>query len=397
MERIVPRPLNALIVEDSEDDAALVVRELRNAGFEVFGERVETAADMRAALAGRHWDVVISDYAMPHFSGLAALKLMRESGRDLPFILVSGVAGEEQGVEAMRLGAHDYLMKKNLPRLAPAVERELQEAEIRRQRRRMDEQIHTLNHDLERRVTSRTAELAAKNDEMEDFTFSVAYDLQTPLRRIQGDCNILAGAQLDPDARKALEAIVKGAGQMTTLIEDLLRLFKVTHQELKLQATGLNPLVEGVLRELRPETQGREIQWRIGDLPSLECDPSLVREALSNLLSNAVKYTRPRKPAVIEVGKKTINGEAVIFIKDNGVGFDMQYADKLFAALQHLHPREEFEGAGLGLAIVKQVVRKHGGRVWAETEVDHGATFYFTLGAPVQLAKDPVLASLSAR
>jgi signal transduction histidine kinase len=391
------RPLNALIVEDSEDDAVLLVRELRNAGFEVFGERVETAADMRTALAKRHWDVIISDYAMPHFSGLAALKLLRESGRDLPFILVSGVAGEEQGVEAMRLGAHDYLMKKNLPRLAPAVERELQEAEIRRQRRRMDEEIHTLNHDLERRVTSRTAELAAKNDEMEDFTFSVAYELQTPLRSIQGDCNILAGVQLDPDAQKALDAIVKTAGQMTTLIEELLRLFKISHQQLKLQATGLNSLVEGVLRELQPETQGRKIQWQIGDLPCLECDPGLVKEALSNLLSNAVKYTRPRNPAVIEIGKKMVNGQAVIFVKDNGVGFDVQYADKLFSALHHLHRREEFEGAGLGLAIVKQVVEKHGGRVWAETEVDRGATFYFTLGAPVQHPREPVLASLSTR
>jgi len=391
------RALNVLIVEDSEDDAVLVVRELRREGFDVFGERVETAADMRTALAQRPWDIVISDYAMPHFSGLDALKVLQESGRDLPFILVSGVAGEEQGVEAMRLGAHDYLMKKNLPRLAPAVERELGEAEIRRQRKRMDQELHSLNQDLERRVTRRTTELAAKNDEMEDFTFSVAYELQAPLRQIQGDCGVLAKVEMAPDARKSLDAIVSRARQMATLIEDLLSLFKIGRQQVKLQAAPLSSLVEGVLRELQPETQGREIQWQIGDLPVLGCDAGLVRQVFSQLLSNAIKYTAQRTPAVIEVGSKAINGEAVIFVKDNGVGFDVNYASKLFGALQRLHGRDEFEGTGLGLAIVKRIVQKHGGRVWVEAEVDRGATFYFSLSAAVQPAREPALALAGAK
>jgi light-regulated signal transduction histidine kinase (bacteriophytochrome) len=144
----------------------------------------------------------------------------------------------------------------------------------------------------------------------------------------------------------------------------------------------LRRLVDDVLAELQQELEGRRIEWRIGDLPFADCDSSLTRQVFANLLSNAVKFSRPRNPAIIEVGQSLRQGEPVLFVRDNGVGFSMKYADKLFGVFQRLHRREDFEGTGVGLATVQRIIHKHGGRIWAEAELDKGATFYFTLDAP---------------
>ncbi len=144
---------------------------------------------------------------------------------------------------------------------------------------------------------------------------------------------------------------------------------------------ALSSLVTEVLADLKAETQGREVEWKVGTLPFVECDPALMKQVFANLLSNAVKFTRPRPQAVIEVGAKTQDGQPVVFVRDNGVGFSMKYADKLFGVFQRLHRQEDFEGTGVGLATVRRIIQKHGGRIWAEAELDQGATFYFTLGS----------------
>ena len=167
---------------------------------------------------------------------------------------------------------------------------------------------------------------------------------------------------------------------MGRLIDDLLNLSRVGRQELGVQITGLNSLVEEVLAELKDETEGRRIEWKIAGLPFVECDAALMRQVFANLLSNAAKFTRRRETAVVEVGTENRNGEQVIFVRDNGVGFNMEYADKLFGVIQRLHRQEDFEGTGIGLATVKRIVDRHGGRMWAEAELNHGATCYFTLG-----------------
>jgi len=146
--------------------------------------------------------------------------------------------------------------------------------------------------------------------------------------------------------------------------------------------TGLNSLVQEVLRDLKPETGDRNISWQLGDLPFVECDPGLMKQVFYNLLSNAAKYTGPRNLAVIETGHMSVQGASVIFVRDNGVGFNMKYADKLFGVFQRLHRREDFEGTGVGLATVQRIIHKHGGRIWVEAEIDKGATFFFSLGAP---------------
>jgi signal transduction histidine kinase len=250
------------------------------------------------------------------------------------------------------------------------------------QRRNLAEQsLKQANSHLE----ARTAELLEANSEMESFAYSVAHDLRAPLRHITGYSHVLNqdyGPLLDSEGRRYLEKIGDGAQKMGHLVDDLLGLSKIGRQELSLQVTQLDTLLREVVDEFGEEYSGRQIEWRIGDLFVVECDPGLMRQVFVNLLSNAVKYTGKRERAVIEVGQTMQNNERVIFVRDNGAGFDMQYAGKLFGVFQRLHKPRDFEGTGVGLAIVQRIVRKHGGRIWAEAELDRGATFFFTLGAP---------------
>ena len=245
-----------------------------------------------------------------------------------------------------------------------------------------EQRIRQVNAELAARTAELSVtnqELGAANKELEAFTYSVSHDLRAPLRHVDGFSRLLLdehSQELPEQARHYLERVRQGTQQMGNLVDDLLNLARVGRQELKRQVTGLNSLVEEARQDLQPETQGREIEWRIGRLPFVDCDPALMKQVFANLLSNAAKFTRPRKPAVIEVGQVEVNGRSAVFVRDNGVGFSMKYADKLFGVFQRLHRAEDFEGTGVGLATVQRIVLKHGGRVWAEAELDKGATFY---------------------
>jgi PAS domain S-box-containing protein len=250
------------------------------------------------------------------------------------------------------------------------------------ERQHAEDQIRQLNAELEQRVAERTEELTAANKELESFTYSVAHDLRAPLRHIDAFSRILHedfGAAQPLEAQHYLKTIRESTAKMSLLVDDLLNLARVGRQELRRQPTPLSKLVAEVLAELRRDTVGRKLEWHIEPLPEIECDPGLMKQVFANLLSNAVKYTRPRPVAVIEVGCRKTNGDTAVFVRDNGVGFNMKYVDKLFGVFQRLHRADEFEGTGVGLAIVDRVVRKHGGHIWAESAVDQGATFYFTV------------------
>lgn len=246
-------------------------------------------------------------------------------------------------------------------------------------RQRAEELLHQLNAESEERARA----LETANKELEAFTYSVSHDLRAPLRHVDGFSKILEeefAPHLPAEGQRMIQRIRAGAQQAGHLVDDLLNLSRVSRRELKLQIVGLKTVVEAVVKDLAGELQGRDIEWRVGELPFLECDAALIKQVLLNLLSNAVKYTRPRPKALIEIGACEREGQPAVFVRDNGVGFSMKYADKLFGVFQRLHRAEDFEGTGVGLATVQRIVHKHGGRVWAEAELDKGATFSFTLG-----------------
>jgi signal transduction histidine kinase len=248
-----------------------------------------------------------------------------------------------------------------------------------------DTALQAARDELELRVVRRTAQLESVNRELESFTYSVAHDLRAPLRHIQGFADALTedyADRLDPAARGYLNRIVESTRRMDHLINDLLGLAHVGRQELRFQAVDLKELAQDVIRDLAQETRGRNIEWRIGGLSVVDCDPGLIRLVFYNLLSNAIKYTRPRDPAVIEIGQTTVDNEKVFYVRDNGVGFNMKYAHKLFGVFERLHRQEDFEGTGVGLATVQRIIHKHGGRIRAEAGIDRGATFFFTLAPP---------------
>ncbi len=334
-EEVIGRPISMLIPPDHLAEESELLERLRR------GERIE------------------------HFETIRITKDRRKVIVSLTISPIHDAHGQVIGASKI---ARDVTEQKR-------TERELSEARERLQKH---------SQELEKTVAERTAELNAAYHELESFTYSVAHDLRAPLRRIQGFLTILEeelGSRLPPNQRELLQKASGCADSMNSLVEDLLKLSQVGTQALKWQQTALDEVVNEVIGELKSQNPSRQVDWKIHPLPAVRCDPGLMRQVLTNLLSNALKYTRPRAVAKIEVGQKSPNGSPTFYIADNGVGFDMSRADKLFTPFQRLHAQTEFEGSGIGLATVDRIIRKHGGQVWAEAQPDRGATFYFTLGA----------------
>jgi len=244
-----------------------------------------------------------------------------------------------------------------------------------------EEEVSRLNHILEQRVVQRTFELQESNRDLEAFIYSISHDLRAPLRNMAGYASIIAedfSSQVPPEVLGFVQRILAGNEKMLRLVDDLLRFSRLGRAPLDLVPTDLNELVDEALVDLSPDIAGREIVWRRTALPRVDCDRALMRQVFVNLLSNALKYSRPRRPAIIGIGTDMKKGERVIYVQDNGVGFDMRYYDKLFGVFQRLHTPAQFEGNGVGLAMIARILHRHGGAAHADARPEQGATFWFT-------------------
>ncbi len=406
--------LALLILEDNSADAELEAAVLEEAGYTCRCDRVQGRDEFVACLQTGTYDLILADYSLPAFDGLSALKLVRAQGLDIPFILVSGTVGEEIAIESLKAGATDYVLKPRLNRLTPVVQRALVERDEHRQRqqaeaalRASEAQLRRLNAELEQRVRERTAQLEASNRELEAFSYSVSHDLRAPLRVIESFGQALAeeyGTALNVHGRHYLERMRAATGRMQQLISDLLQLSRVSRSEMQLTRVDLSQLAHAVAAELLPAQSARHVTFVIADGIVATGDTRLLRALLDNLLGNAWKFTSKHPTARIEFGQildfplsdlgegrtqienqKSKIKNRVFFVRDDGAGFDARFAAQLFQPFKRLHGTNEFPGLGIGLATVQSIVHRHGGRIWAESTVEGGATFYFTL-APGSIA-----------
>ena len=363
-----------LIVDDEVRQMQALCQTLGQHGYEMTG--VSCGEDAIDALRNESFDLVLTDLMMPGMDGISVVRQATQLDPNIVGIVMTGAGSISTAVEAMQAGALDYILKPfKISMILPVLSRSLAVRQLRLQNAE-------LNHSLKQR----TGELEQANNqlritikELGAFSSSVSHDLRAPLRAIDGFSKILLddhAPELSADARDLLSMVRSSATEMNQLINDLLRLSRVGRQPLKREKINMVELVERVIDELRGGAAGREVEFNVGELSDCYGDPGLLKQVFTNLLSNAVKFTRHRERAVIEV---SCDRERNYFVRDNGAGFDVAKADKLFGDFQRFHSQREFEGTGVGLSIVRRIVERHGGRVCAESQVNQGATFYFCL------------------
>ncbi len=384
-----------LVVDDEMAQMKALCATLEMEGYRTTGYSSphEALANLRP---GEH-ELLLTDLMMPELDGIGLIKAARTIDPEIAGVVMTGHGTIDTAVAAMQVGALDYVLKPfRLNAILTVIGRAL---DVRR--------LRLENAALQRREREQAAELAAAYRDLESFSYSVSHDLRSPLRAIRGFTDLYLaefGEGIPEDGRRRLNQVIAGAERMDQLIEDLLKFCRFSRAPLHRRAVDLNAIVRRVLADLQARDPQRAIEVQLQELPGCEGDPSLLEQVMINLLSNAFKFTGKLAQPRIEIGTTMLPArsaaqasdapgpsgptgtagaptttERVYFVRDNGAGFDMKYADNLFGVFQRLHSREQFEGTGVGLSIVHRVLQRHGGRIWAESSPGHGATFFFVV------------------
>jgi two-component system sensor histidine kinase/response regulator len=413
--------VNILIVDDQPTNLKLLQAQLQAAGHDV--TPTTNGIEALDALRQRGADAIISDILMPRMDGYRLCYEVRKNSEWalIPFIFYTATYTSPSDEKlCLDLGGDRYLQKpcsielivaalqtvtrRSMPRASPLdamlsetdvmqeysqrlvsklEEKQIELTQALHELRTAHDEILRLNENLEQRVGERTVALAAANKELEAFSYSVSHDLRVPLRSIEGFLQLFRkeyARDLPEKALENLDRIRESAVLMGRLIEGLLAFSRFSRAPLKKEKVSPNGIVKQVLEQLEPGSEGRNVKISVADLPECEADATLLRQVFVNLLSNAIKYSRQRDPAIVEVGWRDERGDVVYFIRDNGAGFAMDDAQRLFRVFERLHDSAEFDGIGVGLSIVQRIIERHGGHIWAEAEPNKGATFSFTLG-----------------
>jgi K+-sensing histidine kinase KdpD len=361
----VKKPLNLLIVEDNRDDLDLLLRTLRRSGFELNHRCVDDAPSLAAALKAQAWDVILTDFQLPHFSGLDAIVMIRDTfDIDTPIIVVSGAIGEEFAVQLIKAGAQDYVLKDRLSRLPVAVERELSAAVSRRERTAVEFQ----------RVTER-----------ENFISIVAHDLRAPLQRVETMVHLLRSEyehKFDEDGKDIVFRIERSAARLRLMLTSLLSYTRYGHKATKGKVASLANAIEEVLENVGLDNTNSDLNIALGGINWIKGDAVLIGHVIQNLVSNAFKFRRQDRPFGLSIDAEPIGDQRVqIAISDNGIGIEPRFSEKVFDIFYRLHDDEEFEGTGIGLAICKKIIGDHGGAIWIDKNFTDGTRAVFTLDA----------------
>lgn len=368
------RSLKVLIIEDNPDDAELLILELEKGGYDITACRLDTPEAMRSALAAQPWDIILADYTMPRFSAPGALEVLKQSGLDIPLIVISGTVGEETAVECLKAGAHDFLVKGQLLRLLPAVNRELQEAENRRIRRKAEESVEIYMKKLKQ-----------SNEELENFASIASHDLQAPLRKVQAFAGMGQKALLEgrsEDAADYLDRIKNTTRQMQDLVQSLLDLFRVSHKEKPFRKVELSQVISYVLDNLQEYIRTVDGCVEVGELCVVEADANQIQHLFQNLIENGLKFRKQGVSPVIRVySRVTGSNYCEIVVEDNGIGLKEEDKDKIFEAFHRLHGQKKYPGTGIGLSLVRKIVERHQGRIRIESREGIGSRFIVSLPA----------------
>ena len=372
-----PESARLLIVDDEVAQVSALMRALQNRGFELTG--VHSSAEALAALRAERFDVLLTDLIMPDMDGVELLRAAQQLDHDLVCILMTGHGTIDTAVEAMKSGALDYILKPfNLGIILPVLSRALTVRRLRVENAALVQRLAERNTELEKI----NRELRSVHRELEAFTSTVSHDLRRPLHSMVGFAELLLSETPGPLTAKQKGYLreIHGSGRrLFDLTDVLLRFARLGRQSLATQLVDVSALVSSVVAELSAAERGRQVDIRIGPLPNVSADASLLKQVFSNLLSNALKFTRPSNHPIVEVSGWREDGVCAYCVRDNGIGFDIQKADNLFGLFQRMPGSERFEGNGVGLSISQRIIERHGGRITAEAHPGEGARFTFTL------------------